>query len=41
VLTLLNATNATVVIATHDPEVIAWCDDVVELQDDGLLRAIR
>jgi ABC-type transport system involved in cytochrome bd biosynthesis fused ATPase/permease subunit len=41
VLALLNATKATVVIATHDPDVISWCDDVVELRDNGLLRVIR
>lgn len=41
VLSLLNTTNGTVVIATHDPDVIAWCGDVVELRDDGLLRVTR
>jgi ABC-type transport system involved in cytochrome bd biosynthesis fused ATPase/permease subunit len=41
VLSLLGSTNATVLIATHDTDVIAWCDLVVELRDDGLLRVIR
>jgi putative ABC transport system ATP-binding protein len=41
VLSLLDSTNATVLIATHDTDVIAWCDLVVELRDDGLLRVIR
>jgi ABC-type transport system involved in cytochrome bd biosynthesis fused ATPase/permease subunit len=41
VLGLLKATNGTVVIATHDPDVIAWCDVVVELRDDGRLRVNR
>ncbi|HVA71274.1 MAG TPA: ATP-binding cassette domain-containing protein [Acidimicrobiales bacterium] len=41
VLSLLDSTNATVVIATHDSDVIAWCDLVVALRDDGLLRVIR
>ncbi len=33
VLSLLETSNATVVIATHDPRVIEWCDDVLELAD--------
>ena len=41
VLMLLGATNSTVVVATHDPEVIAWCDDVVELRDGQLQRVNR
>lgn len=41
VLRLLDATHGTVVIATHDPEVMAWCDEVLELRDDGLLRPSR
>lgn len=39
VLALLATTNSTVVVATHDPTVIDWCDDVVELRD-GLLQRI-
>ena len=39
VLALLATTNSTVVVATHDPVVIAWCDDVVELRE-GLLQRI-
>ena len=41
VLSLLSSTHATVVIATHDPDVIAWCGNVIELRDDGHLRVIR
>jgi ABC-type transport system involved in cytochrome bd biosynthesis fused ATPase/permease subunit len=40
VLSLLAATNATVLIATHDPQVMAWCDEVFELFD-GELRPLR
>ena len=40
VLTLVGATGATVVVATHDPQVIEWCDDVVELRD-GSLREVN
>lgn len=40
VLSLLESTNATVVIATHDPRVIAWCDDVLEL-DERRLRPLN
>jgi ATP-binding cassette, subfamily C, bacterial CydC len=32
VLSLLESANATFIIATHDPRVIAWCDDVLELE---------
>jgi ATP-binding cassette subfamily C protein CydC len=39
VLSFLAASNATVVVATHDAEVIAWCDMIVELGDGEL--AIR
>ena len=40
VLDLLASTGATVVIATHDPQVMTWCDEVLELSD-GSLREIR
>lgn len=40
VLDLLAATGATVIVATHDPLVMAWCDEVFELSD-ATLRAIR
>jgi ABC-type cobalamin/Fe3+-siderophores transport system ATPase subunit len=40
VLSLLGATNSTVVIATHDVDVITWCDDVVALRD-GLLQRVN
>ncbi|MHB1087399.1 MAG: ATP-binding cassette domain-containing protein [Acidimicrobiales bacterium] len=36
VLSLLASIDATVVIATHDPRVIAWCDDVLELVNHRL-----
>lgn len=41
VLGLLNSTNATVVVATHDPDVIAWSNDVIELRDGRLRRVNR
>lgn len=31
VLDLLSTLSATVVVATHDPRVLAWCDDVIDL----------
>jgi ABC-type transport system involved in cytochrome bd biosynthesis fused ATPase/permease subunit len=37
VLAFLSARVATVIVATHDPEVMAWCDLVVELRDRELL----
>lgn len=40
VLSLLGATNSTLVIATHDVDVITWCDDVVALRD-GLLQRVN
>jgi ABC-type transport system involved in cytochrome bd biosynthesis fused ATPase/permease subunit len=40
VLSLLASTEATVIVATHDPQVMSWCDEVVELRD-GVLREIR
>jgi ABC-type transport system involved in cytochrome bd biosynthesis fused ATPase/permease subunit len=36
VLTLLAATNATVIVATHDKDVMDWCDVVVELRNGEL-----
>jgi ABC-type lipoprotein export system ATPase subunit len=40
VLSLLGSTGATVIIATHDQQVMTWCDVVVELAD-GSLRELR
>lgn len=40
VLTLLATTNATVLVATHDPQVMAWCDEVFELSE-ATLRPVR
>jgi ABC-type transport system involved in cytochrome bd biosynthesis fused ATPase/permease subunit len=37
VLSLLGASNATVVVATHDVSVIDWCDLVVELRGGELI----
>jgi putative ABC transport system ATP-binding protein len=37
VLSFLGAMNATVVVATHDADVIAWCDMIVELRDGELV----
>lgn len=31
VLTLLSTLSATVIIATHDPRVLTWCDQVIDL----------
>ena len=39
VLALLASTHATVVVATHDPQVVAWCDEVFELSDRHVARA--
>lgn len=39
-LDLLASTGATVIVATHDPQVMAWCDEVVELSDTTL-RTLR
>jgi ABC-type transport system involved in cytochrome bd biosynthesis fused ATPase/permease subunit len=36
VLDLVAATGATVVVATHDAQVVEWCDDVIELHDGSL-----
>jgi putative ABC transport system ATP-binding protein len=40
VLSLLESTGATVIVATHDPQVMDWCDQVLELSD-GALRQLR
>jgi ABC-type transport system involved in cytochrome bd biosynthesis fused ATPase/permease subunit len=40
VLSLLGSTGATVIFATHDQQVMTWCDEVVELAD-GSLRLLR
>ena len=37
VLSFLAAGNATVVVATHDADVIEWCDMVVELRENELV----
>ncbi|HEV3267926.1 MAG TPA: ATP-binding cassette domain-containing protein [Acidimicrobiales bacterium] len=36
VLNLLGSTKATVIIATHDEDVVRWCDKVLELRDAQL-----
>jgi ABC-type transport system involved in cytochrome bd biosynthesis fused ATPase/permease subunit len=41
VLDLLGTTGATVIVATHDRDVIEWCDIVVELRAGELLRVTR
>ena len=38
VLTLLDSIDATVIIATHDPHVMEWCDDIYELRGAQLQR---
>lgn len=40
VLSLLASTGSTVVVATHDVQVMAWCDEVIELID-GVLEVRR
>ena len=40
VLTLLASTGSTVIVATHDAQVIAWCDETIELLD-GVLEVRR
>lgn len=40
-LALLAETGATVVVATHDRQVVEWCDVVVELRDGALVRVSR
>jgi ATP-binding cassette subfamily C protein CydC len=41
VLSLLESTDATVIVATHDPQVVAWCDQVFELTGRQVRRATR
>jgi ABC-type transport system involved in cytochrome bd biosynthesis fused ATPase/permease subunit len=41
VLALLASMNATILIATHDPDVVAWCDDSVAIRDGELIRLNR
>jgi putative ABC transport system ATP-binding protein len=41
VLKLLASTKSTVIIATHDEDVVRWCDVVVELRDGELARVSR
>ena len=37
-LDLVAASGATVVVATHDKNVVDWCDVVYELRDGALLK---
>ena len=37
-LDVLTSRNVTVVVASHDPEVLAWCDEVLTLSADELSR---
>ncbi len=41
VLQLLNDVGPSVIVATHDPVVMAWCDEVVELRDGALIGLSR
>jgi putative ABC transport system ATP-binding protein len=41
VLAIIEATGATIVVATHDPQVIEWCDEVVELRGSTLRELSR
>jgi ABC-type transport system involved in cytochrome bd biosynthesis fused ATPase/permease subunit len=41
VLSLLASTSSTVIMATHDEDVVRWCDLVVELRDGELSRVTR
>jgi ABC-type lipoprotein export system ATPase subunit len=41
VLSLLGSTTATVLVATHDSDVISWCDETFELSDGKLERLSR
>ncbi|HEY5104261.1 MAG TPA: ATP-binding cassette domain-containing protein [Acidimicrobiales bacterium] len=41
VLSLLSSTNATIVIASHDADVIAWSDEVFELRNGTLVAVSR
>jgi ABC-type transport system involved in cytochrome bd biosynthesis fused ATPase/permease subunit len=40
-LALLDATGSTVVIASHDDEIVGWCDEVFELAGATLTRVTR
>jgi ATP-binding cassette, subfamily C, bacterial CydC len=40
VVSLLASTDSTVIVATHDPLVMTWCDEVYELTE-GALRLLR
>jgi ABC-type transport system involved in cytochrome bd biosynthesis fused ATPase/permease subunit len=40
VLALLDSARATVLVATHDPQVMAWCSSVLTL-NDGALSVLR
>ena len=33
VLRLLDTVGATIVVATHDPRIVVWCDEVIDLTD--------
>lgn len=41
VLDLVRVAGPSVVVATHDPVVMAWCDEVVELRDGALVSLSR
>jgi ATP-binding cassette subfamily C protein CydC len=41
VLALLDSTDATIVVATHDPQVVSWCDGALELSGTHLRRTTR
>jgi putative ABC transport system ATP-binding protein len=41
VIELLESTNATVIVATHDQQLIDWCDEVYELSNARLHRLTR
>jgi ABC-type lipoprotein export system ATPase subunit len=41
VLDLLATTNATVMIATHDPLVMEWCDEIFQLSAATLRQVSR
>jgi ABC-type transport system involved in cytochrome bd biosynthesis fused ATPase/permease subunit len=41
ILRLLESAHATVIIATHDPLVMAWCDEILELTDSNLRSVSR
>lgn len=41
VLTLLAVSGATIIVATHDPHVVAWCDQVLAIDESMLVRLSR